>query len=153
MNNLVFQGLEALHSFRQVQKQYQEYHQLFTLPVIRFEAFKEWQPPPSRWIKVNVDCLVGKSTSAVTAVSRDLHRNIVIVATSLIKTKDPLVDEREAIRFALQASFKSAFSIISIESDNALAISSVISSAIICPWSLQNIKMDYDTLSQVFEIT
>ncbi|EXC06844.1 hypothetical protein L484_017310 [Morus notabilis] len=94
-NNLVFQGLEVdpLHSFRQVQKQFQENHHLLTLPVIHSEASKEWQAPPPGWIKVNVDCSVHHSTSVVAAVGRDSNRNLVMAATSLIKTKDPLVAE------------------------------------------------------------
>ncbi|EXB79634.1 hypothetical protein L484_011574 [Morus notabilis] len=56
-------------------------------------------------------------------------------------------EEMEAIRFAFQASSKSDFSTRSIESDSALAISSVTGSATNCPWSLRNIKMDCDRLS------
>ncbi|EXC35116.1 hypothetical protein L484_021478 [Morus notabilis] len=55
-----------------------------------------------------LDCSVGPSTSVIAAVGRDSNRrNIVMAAISLIKTKDPLVAEMEAICFALQASSKS----------------------------------------------
>lgn len=93
-----------------------------------------------------MDCSVRQSTSVVVVVGQDSNRNLVMAVTSLIKTKDPLVAEMEAICFALQASPKSAFLTISIESDSALAISSVTGSATNYPWSLRNIKMDCDSL-------
>jgi hypothetical protein len=61
-----------------------------------------WKPPPSDWIKLNVDAALSISTTSISVVARD-HRSEVLKAwTNNILASNPTIAEASAIPWALQ---------------------------------------------------
>ena len=66
-------------SAKSVQSKFLESSKLFANvpPKPSSEAVTAWSPPPTRWIKINVDAIVSGSTSALSVITRN-HKGEVI---------------------------------------------------------------------------
>ncbi|EXC35803.1 hypothetical protein L484_000486 [Morus notabilis] len=102
----VFRGKDfnPLKVYRDVVLQSNEYHSRLTPRVDRINLTGSWQTLPTEWIKANVDCSLGPNSTVVAAVRRNSDGRVVLVATRLLNTREPLVAELEAVHCALRIS-------------------------------------------------
>lgn len=60
-----------------------------------------WTPPPSGWVKLNMDTAIGATTVAVSCVACDSHGSIICWKSKIIPTCSPLIAEAYATEFAI----------------------------------------------------
>ena len=81
-----------------------------------------WKPPPSDWIKLNVDATLSISTTSISVVARD-HRGEVLKAwTNNILASDPTIAEASAIPWALELAIQENYLKVIVESDAKICV-------------------------------
>ncbi|PON85596.1 Ribonuclease H-like domain containing protein [Trema orientale] len=76
-----------------------------------------WEPPPSPWIKINVDAAVRTTEAAGTAVVRDHLGRILAMKTELFHNPEPVIAEANAMLLGLQLARDNHWSSVVIESE------------------------------------
>ncbi|RYR46385.1 hypothetical protein Ahy_A07g032125 isoform B [Arachis hypogaea] len=87
----------------------------------------KWRPPPSNWLKANVDAAFRKETGigAIAVVIRDYKGRIILGFSGKIQTKSSIAAEAQAIRQALIIVNNLQMGKTLIESDNLKLVQAI----------------------------
>ncbi|PON82128.1 Ribonuclease H-like domain containing protein [Trema orientale] len=96
------------------------------------------EPPPSPWIKINVDAAVRTTEAAGAAVVRDHLGRILAMKTELFHNPEPVLAEANAMLLALQFARDNYWSSVVIESDCLILVNGWNGSSEV-PWQSDHI--------------
>ncbi|KAL0006983.1 hypothetical protein SO802_008485 [Lithocarpus litseifolius] len=117
---------------------------LMAQPVIR------WSPPPSGFIKINVDAAIAQNNSALAVVARNNHGLVVKAWSKTLPKRSPIVAETEAILWALHLARGENWRKIIVESDSKISIDSILDHSC-CPlWAISSLVSDIWFLAKSF---
>ena len=108
-------------------------------PSLAAPAVFRWEPPPPRWIKLNVDAAVAESSSAVAVVARDDKGTVSKACSKTHHPCPPIVAEANAILWAAQLAIQEQWLHIIIEGDAKRCIDSLFVEDVLPDWSIANL--------------
>ncbi|PON88157.1 hypothetical protein TorRG33x02_159860 [Trema orientale] len=82
---------------------------------------KNWLPPLTPWIKINVDATVRDDRAAGAAVATDDKGVVLAIRTTGIQCTDPLVAEASALQLGFKAALENRWQFVVIEGCNYFA--------------------------------
>ncbi|KAL5553551.1 hypothetical protein UlMin_040952 [Ulmus minor] len=110
-----------------------------------------WTPPPSGWVKLNMDAAVGASTAAISCVACDSHGSIICWKSKIIPTCSSLIAEAYIAKFAIDVAIVAPWTVVKFSSDAKIVLDALSSLKSSVNWFINAILNNY--ISKLNSIT
>ncbi|KAL5558319.1 hypothetical protein UlMin_034530 [Ulmus minor] len=98
-----------------------------------------WSPPPSDWVKINLDAAIAGSRGSIACVARGTDSSILDCCVKEIPALDPLVAECFALELAIDLACSCGWSAVIFEGDCKLVMDSLNSRSCNALWSISTL--------------
>ena len=109
-----------------------------------------WSPPPSEFIKLNVDAAIAQNTSALAVVAKNEQGAVLMAWSKIMPKRSPIATEAEAILWALHLANGKKWRKIIVESDSKIYIDSILDHTACHQWAISSIVSDIWLLEKYF---
>ena len=81
-----------------------------------------WEPPPSGWVKVNMDAAIGASFAAISFVACESNGTILSWKSKSISPCSPLIAEAVAVEFAIELAAGAPWNAVTFSGDSKIIL-------------------------------
>ena len=127
---------------RQILRVFQEHKQAWKVQSVRPKKDVSWSPPPSNWIKMDVDAAFREEKTTVAVVSRDSMGNTLKAWSDQFLSNNPLVGEARAAWSAMMLAASEGYENIILEGDAWNVIEPICNADVDPHWSIKSLYDD-----------
>ena len=131
-------------SIGRIGEKFKEYSRVFSLPQNSLMAQPKirWSPPPTNFVKLNVDAAIAQNSSAIAVVARNEQGAVLMARSKMLPKRSPITAEAEAILWALHLAKGENWRKIIVESDSKICIDAILDHSASHQWTISSLLSD-----------
>ena len=101
-----------------------------------------WSPPPTNFVKLNVDAAIAQNSLAIAVVARNEQGAVLMAWSKMLPKRSPITAEAEAILWALHLAKGENWRKIIVESDSKICIDAILDHSASHQWTISSLLSD-----------
>ena len=131
-------------SIGRIGEKFKEYPRVFSLPQNSLMAQPKirWSPPPTNFVKLNVDAAIAQNSLAIAVVARNEQGAVLMAWSKMLPKRSPITAEAEAILWALHLAKGENWRKIIVESNSKICIDAILDHSASHQWTISSLLSD-----------